>query len=127
MKYVANKDKLVDIQWDNTFKRAFLKSSKKARYKPNRQSAYYQVFALSLTFEKLSKNSHVPIKAVELIQVAYEVDSQRAYDRETSSLVKASDALSCKRLTLIAFTQTRVVVVDGKTIHIVSALEWLLQ
>ena len=66
-------------------------------------------------------------KAVELIQVAYEIDSQRAYDRETSSLVKASDALSCNRLTLIAFTQTRDVVVDGKTIHIVSALEWLLQ
>ena len=66
-------------------------------------------------------------KTVELIQVAYDVDSPRAYDRETSSLVKASDTLSCNRLTLIAFTQTRDVVVDGKTIHIVSALEWLLQ
>ncbi len=65
-------------------------------------------------------------KVVELIQVAYEIDSPRAYDRETSSLVKASDALSCKRLTLIAFTQTRDVTVDGRTIHIVSALEWLL-
>lgn len=66
-------------------------------------------------------------KAVELIQVAYEVDSPRAYNRETSSLVKASDILSCNHLTLIAFTQTRDVVIDGKTIHIVSALEWLLQ
>ena len=56
LKYVANKEKLVDIQWDNTFRRAFLKSSKKARYKPNRQSAYYQVFALSLTFEKTFEN-----------------------------------------------------------------------
>ena len=64
-------------------------------------------------------------KAVELIQVAYEIDSQKAYDRETSSLVKASDALSCSRLTLIAFSQTRDVEIDGKTIHIISALEWL--
>ena len=64
-KYVANKEKLVDIQWDNTFRRAFLKSSKKARYKLNRQSAYFQVFALSLTFEILSKMGRVPIKAVE--------------------------------------------------------------
>ena len=64
-KDVANKEKLVDIQWDNTFKRAFLKSSKKARYKTNRHSAYYQAFALSLTFEILSKNGLVPIKAVE--------------------------------------------------------------
>lgn len=66
-------------------------------------------------------------KAVELIQVAYEIDSQRAYDRETSSLIKASKALKCEKLTLIAFSQTRDVVIDGKTIHIFSALDWLLE
>ena len=65
-------------------------------------------------------------KAVELIQVAYEIDTPRAYDRETSSLVKASDTLSCSHLTLIAFSQTRDVEIEGKTIHIISALEWLL-
>ena len=64
-KYVANKEKLVDIQWNNIIARAFLKLSKKARYKSNRQSAYYQVFALSLTFEILSKIGCVPIKYVE--------------------------------------------------------------
>lgn len=66
-------------------------------------------------------------KVVELIQVAYEIDSQRAYHRETTSLVKASEELSCNRLTLIAFSPTRDVEIDGKTVHIVSALEWLLQ
>ena len=66
-------------------------------------------------------------KAVELIQVAYEIDTQRAYDRETSSLVKASDTFSCNHLTLIAFSPTRNVEIEGKTLHIVSALEWLLQ
>ena len=65
-------------------------------------------------------------KAVELIQVAYEIDSVKAYYRETSSLIKASAALSCNRLTLIAFTQTRDVEIEGKTIHIISVLEWLL-
>ena len=65
-------------------------------------------------------------KTVELIQVAYEIDSVKAYDRETSSLIKASAALSCNRLTLIAFTHTRDVEIEGKTIHIISALEWLL-
>ena len=64
-------------------------------------------------------------RTVELIQVAYEIDNQRAYDRETSSLIKASDALSCNNLTLISFSQTRDVEINGKTIHIVSALEWL--
>lgn len=65
-------------------------------------------------------------KTVELIQVAYEIDSPKAYDRETSSLVKASDTLSCNQLTLITFSPTRDIVINGKTIHIVSALEWLL-
>lgn len=65
-------------------------------------------------------------KAVELIQVAYDIDSVKAYDRETSSLIKASAALSCNSLTLIAFTQTRDVEIEGKTIHIISALECLL-
>lgn len=66
-------------------------------------------------------------KTLELIQVAYEIGSPKAYDRETSSLVKAANALSCSHLTLIAFSPTCDVVADGKTIHIVSALEWLLQ
>ena len=66
-------------------------------------------------------------KAVELIQVAYEIDSERAYNREISSLVKASDTLSCNNLTLIAFSSTRNVETEGKTLHIVSALEWLLK
>lgn len=65
-------------------------------------------------------------KAVELIQVAYEIDGQRAYEREMSSLIKASQSLACNRLTLITFSQTRDVELDGKTIHIVSALDWLL-
>ena len=66
-------------------------------------------------------------KVMELIQVAYEIDSQRAYDRETSALIKASGALSCDNLTLISFSQTRDVEIEGKTIHIISALEWLLK
>ena len=66
-------------------------------------------------------------KALELIQVAYEIDSERTYDREISSLIKASNTLSCNRLTLITFSATPDVEIEGKTIHIVSALEWLLQ
>ena len=65
LKHVAYREKLIEIQRDNTFRRETLKSSKKARYKSKRQSVNYQAFTLSLTFEKLSKNSHVPIKFTE--------------------------------------------------------------
>lgn len=63
---------------------------------------------------------------VELIQVAYDIDSPKAYVRETSSLSKASISLHCDNLTLIAFTTTRDIEVDGKIIHIYSAIDWLL-
>ena len=65
LKHVESKEKLVDIQWDNTFRRETLKSSKKTRYKSKKQSVNYQAFTLSLTFEKLSKITHVPIKFTE--------------------------------------------------------------
>lgn len=66
-------------------------------------------------------------KAVELIQVAYDIDNAKTFKREISSLVNASAALHCDKLTLIAMTTTRDVVVENKSIHIYSALEWLLK
>lgn len=66
-------------------------------------------------------------KAVELIQVAYDIDNQKTFYRETSSLIKASAKLHCDNLTLIAFTQTRDEEIDGKCIKILSATDWLLK
>ena len=66
-------------------------------------------------------------KALELIQVAYEIDTAKTFERETSSLVKASEALHCDHLTLVALTSSRDITIDGKTIHVVSALEWFLK
>lgn len=65
-------------------------------------------------------------KTIELIQVAYEIDSPKAFKRETSALVAASDPLHCDNLTLVAFSETRDVMVDGKIIRIKSAFDWLL-
>lgn len=65
-------------------------------------------------------------KPQELIQVAYNIDSQKTFVRETTSLIKASIALKCDKLTLIAFTPTRDVNIEGKCIHIISAIDWLL-
>lgn len=66
-------------------------------------------------------------KAVELIQVAYDIDNQKTFYRETSSLIKASSKLHCDNLTLIAFTQTRDEEIEGKCIKILSATDWLLK
>ena len=66
-------------------------------------------------------------KPVELIQVAYEIDQEKTFKRETTALIKASAALHCDKLTLIAFTTSRDEIIQEKNIHIVSAIEWLLK
>ncbi|MBO4334139.1 MAG: ATP-binding protein [Paludibacteraceae bacterium] len=65
-------------------------------------------------------------RTTELIQVAYDIDVPKTFKRETSALVAASAALHCDSLVLLAFTETRDVVIDGKTIHITAVLDWLL-
>ena len=65
-------------------------------------------------------------KTLELIQVAYEIDTQKSWNRETSALLQAAGPLNCDNLILIAFSPTRDVKIDGKTIHIISAIDWLL-
>ncbi len=66
-------------------------------------------------------------KAIELIQVAYDIDKEKTFNRETGALVKASLALHCDKLTLIAFTATREIEVLGKQIRVVSVIDWLLE
>jgi hypothetical protein len=63
---------------------------------------------------------------IELIQVAYDIDSEKTLKRETSALLQASEALGCDNLTLLAVTPSRDIETEGKTIHVHSALDWLL-
>lgn len=65
-------------------------------------------------------------RVLELIQVAYDVDTPKAYKRETSALIAASEKLHCDNLTLITFTESREVEIEGKRRKIKSALDWLL-
>jgi len=65
-------------------------------------------------------------KSLELIQVAYDIDSPKAFKRETSSLLSASVPLRCEQLTLITFAESRDVEMNGKAIHIKSVIDWLL-
>lgn len=65
-------------------------------------------------------------QALQLVQVAYDIDAPKAFKRETSALIAASEALRCDNLLLLSFADTRDVEISGKTIHIYSVLEWLL-
>lgn len=65
-------------------------------------------------------------RPVHLVQVAYDITSPKTFNRETSALLLASSVLQCDNLTLIAQTKSRDETFNGKTIHIRSALDWLM-
>lgn len=65
-------------------------------------------------------------KIVELIQVAYDIASEKSFKRETSALVSAAEKCGCEKLTLIALNESQEVIVRGKKISIRSAVEWML-
>ena len=64
----------------------------------------------------------------ELIQVTYDFTnpSVKLYNREVGGLLKGSAATGCLNLTLIMMEgEEKDLVIDGKTIHCVSAVNWL--
>lgn len=65
-------------------------------------------------------------KAVALIQVAYDISSQRTFNRETTALVKAAKTLNCDNLLLLTFSDSREVEYDGHKIRVIPVLDWLL-
>lgn len=85
---------------------------------------YYKANARSKEVDFVICNQNKPI---ELIQVAYEIDNVKTFNREVSSLINASETLKCEKLSLIAFAETHDIELHGKIIHIISAIEWLLR
>lgn len=60
-------------------------------------------------------------------KVAYTVAGAKIFNRETEALLQASKKLTCNKLTLITTDESRNVEIDGKTIQIYSAVDWLLR
>ena len=84
---------------------------------------YYKPTSRSKEVDFVVCNRNRP---VELIQVAYVIEKEKAFNREISAMLKASQDLNCHKLTLIAFSPSREVEVNGAKIQVVSAVDWLL-
>jgi predicted AAA+ superfamily ATPase len=66
-------------------------------------------------------------KVKQLIQVSYDISSEKTLRREISGLVKAAEMFKCENLLLINFDTEQDVEKKNHTIHIVPAAEWLSQ
>ena len=63
---------------------------------------------------------------VELVQVSYDISSEKTFTRETSALMKAGASLRCDKLTLVTAYEERELDISGNTISVVPAYKWLL-
>ena len=61
----------------------------------------------------------------EIIQVAYDISSEKVLRREVNGLIKASEKFGCENLTLVNFFEDELLEACGHRINVVSAAEWL--
>ncbi|MDE5822842.1 MAG: ATP-binding protein [Paramuribaculum sp.] len=66
------------------------------------------------------------VTVIELVQVSYDISSEKTLNRETSALVKAGISLKCDKLTLVTAYEERELEVDGHNINVSAAYKWLL-
>lgn len=63
---------------------------------------------------------------LELVQVSYDISSEKTLARETSALLSAGRSLSCDSLTLVTAFEERELEVRGQIIRVCPAYKWLL-
>lgn len=65
-------------------------------------------------------------KVKELIQVSYALDEPQTRERELRALLRASEALHCRNLTVVTWGEEGVEEIGGKRIRFIPLWRWLL-
>lgn len=65
-------------------------------------------------------------KVEQLIQVSYDISSEKTLKREINGLLKAAEKFKCENLLLINFDEDKEEERNGHTIRLISATEWLV-
>ena len=68
----------------------------------------------------LREHNHVK----QLVQVSYEMTSEKTIRRECSALAEAAEELHCEELFVLTYNEKRITEWDGHTIHILPTSEW---
>lgn len=94
----------------------------KKGHEPNRELFYYKTRNDREIDFVLKKGSEI----IELIQVAYDLNSSNTEQRETKALVEGAQELKCNELTIITWDEKKAIVKDGLTINFIPVWERLL-
>jgi predicted AAA+ superfamily ATPase len=81
---------------------------------------YYYKNGYEIDFVLCNNNS-----VVELIQVSADISAVKTFNREINALLRAAEEMNCKHLTLVTLNENRKYTVNGKSINIISILNWL--
>ena len=92
------------------------------RYKPAYCDVFYYKDASSQVDFVIAKDGNVQ----ELIQVSYDISTEKTRNREIRGLKNAAKKLNCNNLTLVTFEEHETIEEDGCTINVIPATEWLL-
>ena len=92
------------------------------RYKPLFCDVFYYKETSSQVDFVIAKDGNVQ----ELIQVSYDISTDKTRNREIRGLKNAAQKLKCNNLTLINLEEQATIEEDGYTINVVPATEWLL-
>ncbi len=92
------------------------------RYKPAYCDVFYYKDASSQVDFVIAKDGNVQ----ELIQVSYDISTEKIRNREIRGLKNAAKKLNCNNLTLVTFEEHETIEEDGCTINVIPATEWLL-
>jgi predicted AAA+ superfamily ATPase len=93
------------------------------RHKPLFSDIFYYKETSSQIDFVIAKDGNVQ----ELIQVSYDISSEKTLKREVRALINAANKLKCKKLTLITLEEHTTIEKDGYIINIIPATEWLLK
>ncbi len=92
------------------------------RYKPLFCDVFYYKETSSQVDFVIANDSNVK----ELVQVSYDISTEKTRNREIRRLKNAAKKLKCNNLTLITFEEHETIKEDDYTINVVPATEWLL-
>ena len=89
-------------------------------YDPEKTMFYYRTRNDKEIDFVLRENNRVK----QLVQVSYEITSEKIIRRECSALVEAAQELRCNDLYVLTYNEKRTLDWEGYTIHVLPATEW---
>jgi predicted AAA+ superfamily ATPase len=115
-------DNIVGDDRGKKFENLVFLSMLQKEFKLNKEIFYYHFLSGEVDFIIRKGN-----RTLFLIQASYDIDDYQTEERETKSLIRASEELNCRNLLVITKGKEEEKKVKGKRIKLIPLWKWLLE